>query len=150
MLQLNMNIVQQNLRIEQLEIFFMCSCSCYDHLADFFELQLDMYMQHSRSYSASRQESEFFELLFFEVKWASLCLITSTDIIKITFIIFLHNSLSPYIANREAAQVQAVFEPFFANLGQKWQYLKSTLELNLQIWESETNINTLRGSSGFS
>lgn len=91
-------------------------------------------------YSASRQESKFFELLFFEVKWASLCLITSTDIIKITFIVFLHFSLSPYIANREAAQVQAVFEPFFTNLGQKWQYLKSTLELNLQIWESETLI----------
>ena len=67
---------------------------------------------------------------------------TSTDIIKITFIVSLHNSLSPYniIANREAAQVQAVFEPFFTNLGQKWQYLKSTLELNLQIWESETLI----------
>ena len=91
-------------------------------------------------YSASRQESKFFEFLFFEVKCAPLCSITSTDIIKITFIIFLHNSLSPYIASREAAQVQAVFEPFFTNLGQKWQYLKSTLELNLHIWESETLI----------
>ena len=44
------------------------------------------------------------------------------------------------MANREAAQVQVVFEPFFTNLGQTWQYLKSTLELNLQIWESETLI----------
>ena len=26
-------------------------------------------------------------------------------------------------------------KPFFTNLGQRWQYLKSTLELNLQIWE---------------
>ena len=54
------------------------------------------------------------------------------------------------IATREAAQVQAVFEPFFTNLGQKWQYLKSTLELNLQIWESDTYTSRLRGSSGFS
>ena len=60
---------------------------------------------------------------------------------KNTFIIFLHNSLSPYIANREAAQIQAVFELFFTNIGQKWHYLKSTLELNLQIWESETLIH---------
>ena len=54
---------------------------------------------------------------------------------KMTFVILLHNS---YIANREATQIQAVFEQFLTKLGQKWQYLKSTLELNLQIWESET------------
>ena len=56
----------------------------------------------------------------------------------------------PIYSNREAAEVQAVFEPFFTKLGQKWQYLESTFELNLQIWESETNRSTLIGSSGFS
>ena len=93
------------------------------------------------TYSASRQESKFFELLFFEVKWASLCLVTSTARYhKNHFYCLYAQPLSPYIANREAAQVQVVFEPFFTNLGQKWQYLKSTLELNLQIWGSETLI----------
>ena len=71
------------------------------------------------AYSASRQESKFFEFHFFVVKHASLCLISSTDITKTTFIIILHDSLSPYVANREAIQNRAVLEQFFTNFGQK-------------------------------
>ena len=54
------------------------------------------------------------------VKQALLCLISSTDIIKKnTYIMFLYDSLSPYIANREVIQIWAVFGQFFTNSGQK-------------------------------
>ncbi len=70
-------------------------------------------------------------------KRGSLGLVTSTDIIKTTFVIFLHKLLSPYIANREAIHIRVVLEEIFANFGQKWQYLRNTLELKVQIWESK-------------
>ena len=78
-------------------------------------------LQHfPHKYSVSRQESKFFEFtFFFVVKHASSCLISSTDMTKTTFIIILHDSLSPYKVNREAIQNWAVLEQFFTNFGQK-------------------------------
>ena len=47
---------------------------------------------------------------FFVVNTASMYLLTSANIIKTTFINFLYGPLSPYIADREAVQNQAVLE----------------------------------------
>ena len=69
-------------------------------------------------YSASRQESNFFNFHFFVVKQASLCLIASTDIRENTLSLFCMISI-PYIANGEAIQIQSVFEQFFTNPGRK-------------------------------
>ena len=51
------------------------------------------------------------------VNAASMFLITSTDIIKNTFINILYNSLSPYIANRDAIQNWAILD--FHKFGKK-------------------------------
>ena len=85
----------------------------------------------------------------FEVKRASLCLITSTDVIKTTFIVYPHI----HVRNREAIQTQAVFEQLFMTLdksGNTHVYQEYFGAESSNLGFCNLNTSALRGPSGFS